>query len=133
MKYQLLRTIAFILIATSSLIGCCDKKCSPKGTGVDDKTLGTLSSMMTSYDAGEADAIRKELVDRLKKNGFDDLVIEVGPRHQYITYKVYNSVDEQTQNRICDVLEIIRNERKSKPMTVKFFREEELLRVVELK
>ncbi len=133
MKYQLLKTIALILIVSASLIGCCDRKCSSKGSGADDETLGALSNMMTSYDAGEADSVKKELISRLKENGLTDLAIETGPRDQEITYNIYNIIDEQTQDRICDVLETIRNERKSKPMTIKFFREEDLLRVVELK
>ncbi len=133
MKYQLLKTIALILIVSASLIGCCDRKCSSKRSGADDETLGTLSNMMTSYDAGEADSVKKELIKRLKENGSTDLAIEAGSRDQEITYKVYNIIDEQTQDRICDVLKTIRNERKSKPMTIKFFREEDLLRVVELK
>ncbi len=133
MKNQLLKTISLIFIVTTSLIGCCDRKCSSRGNEVEDETLGTLSNMATSYDAGEADSVRKELVNRLKKNGLADLVISAGPRHKKITYKIYNIVDEQTQNRICDVLKTIRNERKSKPMTVKFFQKEDLLRVVELK
>jgi len=133
MKYQLFKTIALILFVSISLMGCCDRACSSKRSGADDETLGALSSMMTSYDADEADSVRIELANRLKENGLTDLEIEVGPRDQEITYKVYNIVDVKTQNQICDVLETIRTERKSKPMTVQFFREKDLLRAIELK
>jgi len=132
MKYQLFKAIAFISVVNMSLIGCCDKRCSSKGSGVDDETVGTLSNMMTSYDAGEADSVRNELINRLKESGLTGLRIEVGARDQYIIYNIYD-VDEQTRDRICDVLETIRNERNSKPMIVKFFREKDLIRIVELK
>ncbi len=133
MKTQLLKTVAFISIVSMFFIGCCDKRCSSKGSGVDDETLGTLSNLMTSYDADEADLVRKELVKKLKESGFTDLVIEAGPRDQNISYNIHNVVDAQTQDRICEVLETIRRERKSKPMTVKFYGEENIIKVVELK
>ncbi len=95
------------------------------------KAQEPLSFVPSSMDVDEANDIAKELslgfFNFSENNKDNKLVLYAKPRHQDIEMTIYNIIEKPQQSLIIDILAGIHHQRRTKPITVEFYRQENMI------